>query len=88
VFVKDHLGQLVEYEDCRTTQTICEISLQDLIADYSLVEDDTIHVQVQSENVYGLSELTDFVEEEAKAIQTVPHKPTQSPIRGALTSQT
>lgn len=58
------------------------------MSDYSLIEDDIIYVQVQSENQYGLSELSEFDVALAKSVETVPHKPVQAPTRGSLTSQT
>jgi hypothetical protein len=56
------------------------------MSDYSLIEDDIIYVQVQSENQYGLSELSEFDLALAKKIETIPHKPVQTPSRGSLTS--
>lgn len=59
----------------------------DLLADYNLVEGDRIEVQVTASNIYGTSDLSEIVDSSIKYVQTVPHKPAQSPERGALTSQ-
>lgn len=48
----------MNYADCQALETLCSISLADLIADYGLVEDSRIEVQVTATNFYGTSDLS------------------------------
>lgn len=80
-------GDFVEYTPCSIVSTICSIPMIDLISDYLLEEADIITVQVSATNQYGESSRSDFVSENAKLIETVPHKPSILPFRGDFTSQ-
>jgi hypothetical protein len=86
VYVKNQSGNNVNYADCESLETLCSIAMSDLLTDYDLVEDDRIEVQVTATNIYGTSDLSEIVEGSVKLVQTTPHKPSQSPMRGALTA--
>jgi hypothetical protein len=60
------------------------VHLPDLLADYSLVEGDLILVEVVATNYFGSSTPSAFGD--SVAMQTVPHKPLNPPMRGDLTT--
>jgi hypothetical protein len=66
---------------------MCSVEMSDLIQTYSLLESDFIQVYVAATNTYGESTLSEYQEVMAKQVQTVPHKPQNSPMRGILTTQ-
>jgi predicted Zn-dependent protease len=84
VFIRNAVGDMVEYTPCHTLEVICEVPMTTLIDSYGLIEDDLIFTQVTSTNAYGESETTST--ENEVLVETVPHKPEFTPARGDLTT--